>query len=415
MDLFDKCYAYTLAEEYRAKGLYPYFHEITSRQHSEVMMDGHRTIMLGSNNYLGLTSDDRIVAAAKTAMDQYGSGCSGSRFLNGTLDLHVELERQLAEFFHKEAVMTFSTGFQTNLGIISSMIGRHDIMFFDKTNHASLIDAARLSFGKLCKYDHNDMGQLEELLAKCPENRGKLVVADGVFSMEGDIANLPEIVRLAKKYGARVMIDDSHGIGTMGQHGRGIGEYFGLEDDIDILMGTFSKSFASLGGFFASKKEVIEYARHCSRPFIFSASIPPSNAAAVIAALDILKQEPERVARVNENADYMRAGFSRLGIPHGESQAPIIPVNTYGDERTFLITKALLDHGVYVNPVISPAVPKGGSILRTSYTATHTKEQLDFALEQFDLVFNRLYPITQEEIDALRAEGRDSEVSEIYQ
>ena len=236
LDLFDKCYDFKLVDDCKAKGLYPYFHEITSRQHSEVQMDGHRTIMLGSNNYLGLTSDDRVIAAAQQAAGRFGSGCSGSRFLNGTLSLHTQLEQELAHFFGKEAVMTFPSGFQTNLGILSSVVGRHDVMFFDRTNHASLIDGARLSFGKLLKYDHNNMEQLEELLAKCPENRGKLIVVDGVFSMEGDLADLPNITRLAEKYHARVMVDDSHGIGTLGKHGRGVGEYFGLEDKIDILM-----------------------------------------------------------------------------------------------------------------------------------------------------------------------------------
>ncbi|MGI6261369.1 MAG: aminotransferase class I/II-fold pyridoxal phosphate-dependent enzyme [Acutalibacteraceae bacterium] len=402
MDLFDKCYDFKLVDDCKAKGLYPYFHEITSRQHSEVQMDGHRTIMLGSNNYLGLTSDDRVIAAAQQAAGQFGSGCSGSRFLNGTLSLHTQLERELAQFFGKEAVMTFPSGFQTNLGILSSIVGRHDVMFFDRTNHASLIDGARLSFGKLLKYDHNNMDQLEELLAKCPENRGKLIVVDGVFSMEGDLADLPNITRLAEKYHARVMVDDSHGIGTLGKHGRGVGEYFGLEDKIDILMGTFSKSFASLGGFFASREKVIDFARHTSRPFIFAASMPAANVAAVREALHILQQEPERVVRVQENAEYMRQGFRRLRIPHGDSTAPIIPVNTYDDDRTFLITRALLDHGVFVNPVVSPAVAKGQSILRTSYTATQTKDQLDYALEQFDLVFNRLYPISDEEVAALQ-------------
>lgn len=407
MDLFEKCNDLERYNQARESGLYPYFHQITTRQHSEVMMEGRRTIMLGSNNYLGLTSDDRVIKAAQEALDQYGSGCSGSRFLNGTLKLHVELEEQLADFFHKEAIMTFSTGFQTNLGIISSIVGRHDIMFFDRTNHASLIDAARLSFGKLLKYDHNDMQQLEELLARCPDNRGKLIVVDGVFSMEGDLANLPEITKLAKKYGARLMVDDSHGIGTMGAHGRGTGEHFGLEDKVDVLMGTFSKSFASLGGFFAADKNVIDYAKHCSRPFIFSASIPPSNAAAVLAALKILRDDPDIVKRVNDNAEYMREGFKRIGLPAGESQAPIIPIMTYDDTRTFLITKALLEHGVYVNPVVSPAVPKGAALLRTSYTATHTKEQLDFALQQFDLVFNKLYPITDAEIAELKAKREE--------
>lgn len=394
-----------MAEDVKAMGLYPYFHQITSKQHCEVNMEGRRTIMLGSNNYLGLTSDQRIIDAAKEALDQYGTGCSGSRFLNGTLSIHIELEEKLAEFFHKEAVMTFSTGFQTNLGIISAIVGRHDNMYYDKANHASLVDAARLSFGKLTKFNHNDMTNLEELIAKCPDNRGKIIAVDGVFSMEGDICNLPEIIRIAHQYGARVMVDDSHSAGVMGQTGRGTGEYFGLEKEVDLIMGTFSKSFASLGGFVAGEKKVIEYARHSSRPFIFSASIPPSNVAAVLKALEILKQEPERLVRLNENAEYMRKGFRQLGLPAGDSVAPIIPIMTYKDIRTFEICKALLENGVYVNPVVSPAVNPGESLLRTSYMATHTREQLDYALDKFDIVFNKLYPISQDEIESAK-EGK---------
>ena len=323
--------------------------------------------------------------------------------MNGTLTIHTELERKLAKFLGKEDVITFSTGFQTNLGIISAIVGRHDIMYYDRQNHASLVDAARLSFGKLTKFEHNDMEELESKIAKASEQSGKIIAVDGIFSMEGDACNLPEIVRIAKKYGARIMLDESHAIGVMGKTGRGTGEYFGLENDVDLIMGTFSKSFASLGGFVAGEKKVIEYARHCSRPFIFSASIPPSNAAAVLKALEILESEPERLTRLSENAEYMRRGFKSLGIPHGESVAPIIPVMTYDDLRTFKICKALLENGVYVNPVVSPAVNPGESLLRTSYTATHTREQLDFALEKFDLVFNRLYPMSEDEARSLSA------------
>ena len=392
MDLFEKCYQWHDADDARAAGIYPYFHEIESKQHSEVLMHNRRTIMLGSNNYLGLTSDERVIRAAQEALEKFGSGCSGSRFLNGTLTLHTQLERELAEFMHKDAVMTWSTGFQTNLGIISALCGRHDIIFFDRANHASLVDAARLSFAKLVKYDHNDMQQLEEQLRTAAPEKGKLIVVDGVFSMEGDLADLPAITRLAKQYGARVMVDDSHGIGVMGATGRGTAEYFGLEDQVDIIMGTFSKSFASLGGFMAADKKVVDYAMHVSRPYIFSASIPPSNAAAVLEALHILIAEPERPAKVRENGDYMRKGLTQLGIPHGDSLAPIIPIRTYENERTFIVVRSLLENGVYVNPVVSPAVPEGESILRTSYTATHTHEQLDYALEKMDLVINKLHP-----------------------
>ena len=392
MDLFQKCYEPSPADQARAAGIYPYFHEISSKQHSEVIMDGRRTIMLGSNNYLGLTSDERVIDAACRALKELGAGCSGSRFLNGTLTLHKKLESELAEFLGKQAAMTWSTGFQTNLGIISALCGRHDIIFFDRANHASLMDASRLSFSKLVKYEHNDMTDLSQKLKDAPAERGKLIVVDGVFSMEGDLADLPEIVSLAKRYNARVMVDDSHGIGVLGAHGRGTAEYFGLEKEVDIIMGTFSKSFASLGGFMASEERVVDYAMHVSRPYIFSASIPPSNAAAALQSLEILKSEPERCEKLRKNGDYMREGFKKLGIPCGEGITPIVPVRTGTNERAFIITRALLENGVYVNPVISPAVPEGESILRTSYTATHTKEQLDFALEKFDLVFNKLYP-----------------------
>ena len=393
MDIFERCLDTTQLNNYTAakigleQGYYPYFHEITSRQHSEVTMEGRRTIMLGSNNYLGLTSDDRVIKAAQEALDRYGSGCSGSRFLNGTLTLHNEMERQLAEFFGVEDVVSFSTGFQANLGIISAIASRHDILFYDRYNHASLIDAARLSLAKLVKFDHNDMDDLERCLKQAPENAGKLIVVDGVFSMEGDLCDLPNIVRLAKQYGARVMVDDSHGIGTMGARGRGVAEHFGLESSVDLLMGTFSKSFASLGGFLGASREICMYVRHMSRPFIFSASMPPANVAAVMASLKILREEPERPKRGRDNAEYMRQSFARLNIPAGGSESPIVPVFTYDAQRTFWITRALFESGVYVNPVIPPAVPEGGALLRTSYTATHTREQLGFALEQFEKVF----------------------------
>lgn len=393
MDLFSKCYEPLPQDAVREAGLYPYFHQITSRQHSEVTMMGHRTIMLGSNNYLGLTSNQRVINAAKEALEAYGTGCSGSRFLNGTLDLHVKLEKTLAEFLGKEAVMTWPTGFQTNLGIISALCGRHDLIFFDRANHASLVDAARLSFSKLIKFEHNNMEQLEELLSQADKNKGKLIVVDGVFSMEGDLADLPTIVKLAETYNARIMVDDSHGVGVLGAHGRGTAEYFGLEDKVDIIMGTFSKSFASLGGFMATEKRVVDYCMHVSRPYIFSASIPPANVAAVLEAVKILQEDPDLPQKTLKNAEYMRKRLTQLGIPHGEGVTPIIPIRTYDNERTFLVTRALLDEGVYVNPVISPAVPVGESILRTSYTATHTTEQLDFALEKFDLVLNKKFPV----------------------
>ncbi|WP_139904709.1 aminotransferase class I/II-fold pyridoxal phosphate-dependent enzyme [Clostridium thermarum] len=386
-DIFEKCSQFTKAKELINTGYYPYFHALGSGQDTEVIMNGKRTIMLGSNNYLGLTSDERVKQASIEAIEKYGTGCSGSRFLNGTLQLHLELENRIAKFIHKEAVMTFSTGFQSNLGIISAIAGKDDYIIMDRKNHASLFDGCRLSFGKTVKFKHNDMEDLERILNIIPEDKGKLIVVDGVFSMEGDIADLPSIVSLAKKYGARIMVDDAHGFGVMGENGRGTAEYFGLEDEVDIIMSTFSKSLASLGGFIAASEEVIHYVRHVSRPFIFSASIPPANAAAALAALNILETEPDRIQKLWKAAEYMREGFKSIGIDTISSKTPIIPVMTWDDFNTFKISKELLDEGVYVNPVVSPAVKPGEALLRTSYTATHTKEQLDFALDKFKKVF----------------------------
>ncbi|MCM8711153.1 pyridoxal phosphate-dependent aminotransferase family protein [Clostridium sp. SYSU_GA19001] len=386
VDIFEKCYNYTEAKEAIKAGIYPYFHALDSGQDTEVIMGGKRVIMLGSNNYLGLTSDPRLKEAVIKAVEKYGSGCSGSRFLNGTLDLHIKLEKRLAAFVKKEAALVFSTGFQTNLGILSAVAGRNDYIIGDRQNHASIVDACKLSFAKLLKFKHNDMEDLERILQSIPEDKGKLIVVDGVFSMEGDIANLPEIVRLAKKYGARVMVDDAHGLGVMGEHGRGTAEYFGLEDEVDIIMGTFSKSLASLGGFVAAKEEVIHYIKHHSRPFIFSASIPPANAAAAMEALNILEAEPERIKKLWDNAKFMREGFEAMGLSVGPTQTPIIPIIIGDDYAAFKVTMRLLEEGVYVNPAVSPAVEKGCALLRTSYTPTHTREQLEFALKVFEKV-----------------------------
>ncbi|MCR4435506.1 MAG: aminotransferase class I/II-fold pyridoxal phosphate-dependent enzyme [Clostridiales bacterium] len=390
MDIFSKCFNYTAAKEAMKAGIYPYFHVLESGQDAEVIINGKRTIMIGSNNYLGLTSDPRVIKAAHEALDKYGTGCSGSRFLNGTLDLHIELEKRLAAFVGKEAALTFSTGFQTNLGILSAIAGRNDYIICDSGNHASIIDGCRLSFAKLLKYEHNNMEDLERILKNIPDGNGKLIVFDGVFSMEGDIANVPEIVRLAKKYGARTMMDDAHGLGVLGKRGSGTAEYYGLENEVDIIMSTFSKSLASLGGFMAASEDVVHYVKHISRPFIFSASIPPANAAAALEAVKIIETEPERIQWLWDNAKYMKEGLKKLNIPIGESQTPIIPVMTYEDERTFIITKMLLEEGVYVNPVVSPAVKPGLSLLRTTYTSTHTKEQLDYALNAFKNVFSKI-------------------------
>ena len=385
MDLFKKCETYKkeVLDGVRETGLYPYFHYLNSGQNTEVVMEGKRTIMIGSNNYLGLTSNPDVMKAGEEAIQKYGSGCSGSRFLNGTLDIHMELEKELAEFLHKEDVCTFSTGFQSNLGIISCLVGRSDYVICDKENHASIYDACRLSFGRMLRYNHADMEDLERQLKAVPETAGILIVTDGVFSMGGDIANLPEICRLAKKYGARVMVDDAHGLGVLGEHGRGTAEHFGLEDEVDIYMGTFSKSLASLGGYMAAKKDVVDFVRHNSRPFIFSASITPASVACARASLKVLRENPQIVKNLSDISTYMRTKLKEKGVKIIEKdQTPIIPIYVYEDEKAFMACKLLLERGVYVNPVVSPATPVGQALLRTSYMATHTKEQMDEAAEK---------------------------------
>ena len=381
MDIFRKCQQYTLVKEFKAQGIYPYFHALESRQDVEVVMEGKRRIMLGSNNYLGLTTNPEIVEAGVRAFEQYGSGCSGSRFLNGTLEMHLELEAELAAFLRKEAVVTFSTGFQSNLGIISALVGMGDYVVCDRENHASIYDGCRLSYGKMVRYKHNDMEDLEKTLAKIPDEAGRLIVTDGVFSMGGDIANLPEIVRLARKYGARVMVDDAHGLGVIGEGGRGTASYFGLEDQVDIYMGTFSKSLASLGGYMAASQEVAEYVRHKSRPFIFSASITPASCAVALAALRHLKQHPELVKRLNDLSAYARKGLLARGLSIRMSETPIIPIYTYDTIRTLTKAKELYEAGVYVNPVLPPATPATECLLRTSYLASHTETLLDEAMD----------------------------------
>jgi 8-amino-7-oxononanoate synthase len=393
MDLFQKCRDFTRPDQAMALGVYPYFHMLTSGQNTEVVMDGHRTIMLGSNNYLGLTADPRVKAAAIQAVEKYGSGCSGSRFLNGTLDLHVELEKELATFLQKADALIFSTGFQSNLSIISCIASRNDYILSDTMNHASIVDGTRLSFAKTIKYKHNDMEDLERLLERCAadDKAGILIVSDGVFSMEGDICDLPGIVRLARRFGARILIDDAHSIGVLGEHGRGTAEYFGLANEVDMIMNTFSKTLASLGGCVASSAEVIRFIKHNARPFIFSASIPPAQVAAAREALRILVAEPQIVRRLNEIASYMRHGLRQLPYVRihdsGNEIVPIIPILTGSAGRTLFTAKALLDSGVYVNPVFPPAVPSDNCLLRTSYTATHTNAQLDEALGIFGHVF----------------------------
>ena len=353
---------------------------LTSGQDTQVVMEGLDVIMIGSNNYLGLTSNEEVIQAGIEALKKYGSGCSGSRFLNGTLDIHVELEEALAKFLRKEAVMTFSTGFQSNLGIISAIAGLGDYILCDRENHASIYDGCKLSNAKMIRYKHADMDDLEEKLKNLEGAKGgKLIVTDGVFSMGGDIAKLPEIVALAKRYGARVMVDDAHGLGVLGAHGRGTAEHFGLEDEVDIYMGTFSKSLASLGGYMAAKKEVVDYVRHASRPFIFSASMTPASVACARKSLEILEREPQRVKALSDISAYMRNKLKEYKVPIIEATTPIIPIYVYEDKKAFLACKLLLERGVYVNPVVSPATPEGQALLRTSYTATHTTAQMDKA------------------------------------
>lgn len=393
MDLFQKCREFNRVKQAIEYGLYPYFHMLNSGQDTEVIMEGKRTLMFGSNNYLGLTSDPRVKEAAIKAVERYGTGCSGSRFLNGTLDIHVDLEEALARFLQKEACMVVSTGFQTNLSILSAIAGRGDYILSDAYNHASIIDGTRLSLAKTYKFKHSDMEDLERLLQLCSadEKGGILIVTDGVFSMEGEICDLPGIVKLAKKYGARVMVDDAHSIGVLGEHGRGTAEYFGLNDGVDIIMNTFSKTLASLGGCIAADADVITYIKHTARPFIFSASIPPAQVAAARESLRILEAEPQRVRRLNEIAAYMKRGLSQLEFVNvrdsGNELVPIVPILTGTIGRTLYTGRVLLDNGVYINPVLPPAVAEDACQLRTSYTATHTNAQLDEGIAIFGATF----------------------------
>ncbi len=389
MPLFKKCEDFTYIRELVAKGVYPYFHELETRQDIEVVMEGKRRIMLGSNNYLGLTVHPDVIDAGVKAMQQYGTGCSGSRFLNGTLDLHNKLERELASFVGKEACVTFSTGFQSNLGIISALCGRNDYILNDRENHASIYDGCKLSYATTERYRHNDMSDLEKRLSQLPIDAGKLIVTDGVFSMSGDICRLPEIVELAKKYKARVMVDDAHGFGVIGKNGRGTADYFGLTDEVDVIMGTFSKSLASIGGFMLSNAVVAEYVRHNSRPFIFSASITPASCATAIAALEVIEKEPERLQRLGDLAEYYRAGLAKRGIATMKAEnprIPIIPIYTYDAMRTLKINNTLFDEGVYVNPVLPPATAPGECLLRTSLMATHNEAILDEAMDIIERV-----------------------------
>ncbi len=389
MDIFDKCYAFTEAKEAIAAGIYPYFIPLTENEGTEAVFRGHRLIMCGSNNYLGLTTDPRVRQAAIDAIHRYGTSCTGSRFLNGTLELHEQLEHELAEYVGKEAALVFSTGMQTNLGTISALVSRGDFVILDKEDHASLVDGAKLSFGETKRFAHQDMTELERILSRLPANKGKLVVVDGLYSMEGDIAPLPELVPLCQKYGARLMVDDAHALGVLGG-GRGTAAHFGMTDQVDLIMSTFSKSFASLGGFIAGDEPVIHYIKHHARALIFSASIPPANAAAALAALKIMREEPERIQHLAAIADYMRKGFRELGFNIGNSTTPIIPVIIGERMLTIYVWKRLFDEGVFVNPVLSPGVQPGRELLRTSYMATHTFEQMDRVLGIFEKVGKEL-------------------------
>ena len=391
MDLFKKCEKIEKLDFARENNIYPYFSQLTSGQDTEVEIDGIHTIMIGSNNYLGLTSHPEVVAAGVAALKKYGSGCSGSRFLNGTLDLHVKLEEELAAFLKKDSVVTFSTGFQSNLAIISAIAGRNDYILCDKENHASIYDGCRLSFAKMLRFEHSDMEDLERQLQRIdPTTSGILIVTDGVFSMSGEICKLPEIVELAKKYGARIMVDDAHSLGVLGKHGRGAAEYFGLEDEVDIYMGTFSKSLASLGGYMAGSRRVVDFVKHSARPFIFSASITPASVACASEALKVLQREPERMANLLEISAYMRKLLKEKGLTVMESVTPIVPIFTYDEIITLKACKMLQAPGVYVNPVLSPAVPQGQSMIRTSYTATHTKDQMERAAAMIAEVMGKL-------------------------
>ena len=390
LPLFNKVRNYTSASQVRATGLYPYFRTISSAQDTEVMMNGRMVLMLGSNSYLGLTNHPKIKAASMAAVAKYGSGCAGSRFLNGTLDLHIELEQRLAELVNKEAVLLYSTGFQVNLGVISAIVGKDEFILGDKSNHASLVEGCRLSLGEFLRFAHNDMAALEARLANIDHAVGKLIVVDGVFSMEGDIINLPEVCRLAQRYNAAVMVDDAHGIGVLGEKGAGTAPHFGLTSQVQLIMGTFSKSLASLGGFIASDAATIDFLKHNSRTLLFSASMSPASAAAVLAAVKIMASEPERIARLWEITDRLKKGLTSAGFDLGASQTPILPVYVRDMIQTFKFCKRLEEEGVFVNPVVSPGVPQGMELLRVSLMATHTEKQIDFALDKFQKVGREL-------------------------
>src|SRR5436305_148175 len=381
--LFDKCKTFTKARELQAVGLYPYFRPISHSEDTVVIIEGKERIMMGSNNYLGLTHHPAVLAAAKQALERYGSGCTGSRLLNGTLDLHERLEHELAHFFGKEACLVFSTGYQANLGLISGLVGRGDVVFLDKLDHASIVDGAKMSYGETVRFNHGDLAQLERKLQQVPAGTGIMVIVDGVYSMEGDIADVPNLLKIAQKYGAALALDDAHAVGVLGPRGDGTAAHFGLTDEVDIIVGTFSKSLASIGGFAAGSESVIHFLKHNSRPLIFTAALPPANTAGVLAALDVMIAEPERRDRLWENTRRLHDGPRSLGLDIGPSQTPIVPVLIGPLEKTFLFWRKLFEAGVFTNPVVPPAVPPSHCRLRTSLMATHTSQQIDHALEVF--------------------------------
>lgn len=380
---------YTAPQQAMAAGVYPYFREISSEQEPEVLIDGKKVLMFGSNCYSGLVADPRIKEAAIEATKKYGTGCAGSPFLNGTLDIHKQLERRIAEYIGKEDVMIYSTGFEVNLGVVSCLTGREDYILWDEQDHASIIEGRRLSFSTALKYKHNDMASLEKQLQKCDPDKVKLIVTDSVFSMEGDVANVPEIVKLAKKYNASVMVDEAHGIGVFGKGGRGVCNHFGVTDDVDLVMGTFSKSFASLGGFIATDKEITNFLRHHSRSYIFTASITPASTAAALKAIDIMESEPERQEHLWEITNFALDGFRNMGCEIGNTSTPIIPLFIRDDYKTYHVVRDLFDEGLFVNPVVSPAVAPQDTLIRFSLMATHSKAQVEYALDKIQKVFRK--------------------------
>jgi 8-amino-7-oxononanoate synthase len=388
--LHQKLSAFTTADEIKKTGMYPYFKALSSGQNTSITYNGKEMLMFGSNSYLGLTTHQKIKEAAKVALDKYGTGCAGSRFLNGTIDLHIQLEEKLAEFVGKQAALVFSTGFQVNLGVISCLTGKNDYILLDEYNHASIIDGARLSYSKKIKYAHNNMEDLRNKLSMLPEDSIKLIVTDGVFSMEGDIVDLKSLIKVAKEFEAVVMIDDAHSLGVLGKNGNGTAAHFNLSEEVDLIMGTFSKSLASVGGFIAGDAKTIDYIKHYARSLMFSASMPPASVASVIAALEIIEEEPDRIQKLWDNTNYAIQKFKTLGFDVGKTETPIIPIYIRDNEKTFLLTQMLSNEGIFVNPVVSPAVPPQSTLIRFSLMATHTIDQIDFAIDKIAEVSKKI-------------------------